>query len=56
METGAAALRSFRHPAAALLSAPFLASADATIANVAAPAIRANLGGSGQAAQFVVGG
>jgi MFS family permease len=59
METSAGTLRSFHHPAAALavlLSAPFLASADATIANVATPAIRVDLGGSGQAAQFVIGG
>src|SRR5262245_52587873 len=59
METSAGTLRSFHRPAAALavlLSAPFLASADATIANVATPAIRADLGGSGQAAQFVIGG
>ncbi len=59
MGTSADALRSFRRPAASLavlLTAPFLASADATIANVATPAIRDGLGGSGQAAQFVIGG
>jgi MFS family permease len=39
-----------------LLMAPFLASADATIANVATPAIRAGLSASGAGAQFVVGG
>lgn len=39
-----------------LLTAPFLASTDATIANVATPAIRTGLGASGAAAQFVVGG
>ena len=38
-----------------LLMAPFLASADATIANVATPAICAGLGASGTAAQLVVG-
>ena len=43
-------------PLAVLLVAPFLASADATIANVASPAIRAGLGASGTAAQFVIGG
>ena len=41
---------------AVLLAAPFLASADATIANVAAPSIRSSLGASGSDAQFVVGG
>jgi MFS family permease len=41
---------------AVLLAAPFLASADATIANVATPAIRAGLGASGSDAQFVIGG
>ncbi len=41
---------------AVLLLAPFLASADATIANVATPAIRADLGASGAALQLVVGG
>jgi MFS family permease len=39
-----------------LLLAPFLASADATIANVATPAIRADLGASGAALELVVGG
>jgi MFS family permease len=41
---------------ATLLMAPFLASADATIANVAIPAIRSGLHASGPAAQFVIGG
>jgi MFS family permease len=41
---------------AVLLAAPFLASADATIANVATPAIRVGLGASGSEAQFVIGG
>lgn len=40
---------------AVLLTAPFLASADATIANVATPAIRTGLHTTGSAAQFVVG-
>ena len=39
-----------------LLVAPFLAAADATIANVATPAIRTSLHASGTATQFVVGG
>jgi predicted MFS family arabinose efflux permease len=41
---------------AILLAAPFLAQADATIANVATPAIRAGLGASGMAAELVIGG
>lgn len=41
---------------AVLLMAPFLAQADATIANVATPSIRADLGVSGAAAELVVGG
>lgn len=41
---------------AILLVAPFLAAADATIANVATPAIQTSLHASGTAAQFVVGG
>jgi MFS family permease len=41
---------------AVLLVAPFLASADATIANVATPAIRTSLGASGAEAELVVGG
>src|SRR3954454_12681080 len=40
---------------AVLLLAPFRASADATIANVATPAIRADLGASGAALELVVG-
>ena len=60
MESSAGTLRSFHRPAAAplavLLVAPFLASADATIANVATPAIGAGLGASGTALQFVIGG
>ncbi|MDQ2706134.1 MAG: MFS transporter [Actinomycetota bacterium] len=39
-----------------LLAAPFLAQADATIANVATPAIQTDLGASGTAAELVVGG
>jgi MFS family permease len=39
-----------------LLATPFLAQADATIANVATPAIRAGLGASGAAAELVIGG
>lgn len=48
-----------RHPAAllaVLLMAPFLAQADATIANVATPAIRTGLGASDAAAELVIGG
>src|SRR3954447_4490206 len=41
---------------AVLLLAPFLASADATIANVATPAIRADLGAAGAALELVIGG
>src|SRR4051812_45744654 len=41
---------------AVLLLAPFLASADATIANVATPSIRADLGASGAELELVVGG
>ena len=41
---------------AVLLTAPFLAQADATIANVATPAIRAQLGASGEETELVVGG
>jgi MFS family permease len=39
-----------------LLMAPFLAQADATIANVATPAIETDLGASGAAVELVVGG
>ena len=39
-----------------LLAAPFLAQVDATVANVATPAIRTSLGASGAAAELVVGG
>jgi MFS family permease len=39
-----------------LLLAPFLAQADATIANVATPAIRTDLGASAAAAELVIGG
>lgn len=42
--------------AAVLLMAPFLAQADATIANVAIPAIRFGLHASGAAAEAVIGG
>jgi MFS family permease len=48
-----------QHPAAALavlLMAPFLAQADATIANVATPAIRVDLGSSNAAIELVIGG
>ncbi|MGH2941253.1 MAG: MFS transporter [Solirubrobacteraceae bacterium] len=41
---------------AVLLMAPFLAQADATIANVATPAIGADLGASGAALELVIGG
>src|ERR1700733_12597540 len=41
---------------AVLLGAPFPASVDATIANVATPAIRTSLGASGAEAELVVGG
>jgi len=41
---------------AVLLAAPFLAQADATIANVATPSIRSGLGASGAALELVVGG
>jgi len=47
------------HPSAllaVLLAAPFLSSADATIANVATPAIRASLGASGASAELIIGG
>ena len=43
-------------PLAVLLMAPFLAQADATIANVATPAIRTGLGASGAALELVIGG
>jgi MFS family permease len=39
-----------------LLVGPFMAQADATIANVATPAIHADLGASGAALQLVIGG
>jgi Major Facilitator Superfamily len=39
-----------------LLVAPFMAQADATIANVAAPSIHANLGASGTALELIIGG
>ncbi len=39
-----------------LLAAPFLSSVDATIANVATPAIRTSLGASGATAELIVGG
>jgi predicted MFS family arabinose efflux permease len=39
-----------------LLTAPFLSSVDATIANVATPAIRTSLGASGATAELIVGG
>jgi len=51
--------RDRRHPAAVLavlLMAPFLAQADATIANVATPAIGSDLGASGAAVELVIGG
>src|SRR5205814_4427366 len=41
---------------AVLLLAPFLAQADATIANVATPSIHTNLGASGAALELVIGG
>jgi MFS family permease len=41
---------------AVLLMAPFMAQADATIANVAAPSIHADLGTSGAELELVVGG
>src|SRR3984885_15162302 len=41
---------------AVLLGAPFPASVDATIANVATPAIRTSLGASGAETELVVGG
>lgn len=40
---------------AVLLTAPFLAQADATIANVATPAIQSGLGASAAAVELVVG-
>jgi hypothetical protein len=40
---------------AVLLVAPFLAQADATIANVATPSIRAHLGASGAELELVIG-
>jgi MFS family permease len=39
-----------------LLAAPFMAQADATIANVATPSIHASLGASGTALELVIGG
>jgi MFS family permease len=39
-----------------LLAAPFLSQVDATIANVATPAIRTSLGASGATAELIVGG
>lgn len=41
---------------AVLLAAPFLSQVDATIANVATPAIRVGLNASGAAAELVIGG
>jgi hypothetical protein len=41
---------------AVLLVAPFMAQADATIANVATPSIHADLGASGAALELVIGG
>ncbi|HXS44796.1 MAG TPA: MFS transporter [Solirubrobacteraceae bacterium] len=41
---------------AVLLVGPFMAQADATIANVATPSIRADLGASGAALELVIGG
>src|SRR3954451_14817345 len=41
---------------AVLLVAPFLAQADATIANVATPSIRTHLGVSGAVLELVIGG
>jgi MFS family permease len=41
---------------AVLLMAPFMAQADATIANVAAPSIHADLGTSGAELELVIGG
>jgi MFS family permease len=41
---------------AVLLMAPFLAQADATIANVATPSIRTDLDASGPAVELVIGG
>jgi MFS family permease len=39
-----------------LLVAPFMAQADATIANVATPSIQSDLGASGAALELVIGG
>jgi MFS family permease len=39
-----------------LLVAPFMAQADATIANVATPSIRTDLGASGAVLELVIGG
>jgi MFS family permease len=41
---------------AVLLAGPFMAQADATIANVATPSIHADLGASGAALELVIGG
>jgi len=41
---------------AVLLAAPFMAQADATIANVATPSIHSGLGASGAALELVIGG
>jgi hypothetical protein len=56
MTTSPAAQRQRSALPAVLLAAPLLASADSTIANVAAPTIRHNLAASGSDVQFVVGG
>lgn len=45
-----------RAPLGVLLSAPFLAQADATIANVAIPSIQRELQASASAAELVIGG
>ena len=41
---------------AVLLMAPFMAQADATIANVSTPSIHADLGASGADLELVIGG
>jgi hypothetical protein len=41
---------------AVLLTAPFMAQADATIANIATPSIRTGLGAAPAAVELVIGG
>jgi hypothetical protein len=59
MDMAASPRTTSTHPTrllAVLLMAPFMAQADATIANVAAPSIDADLHTSGAELELVVGG